>query len=71
MILDPGVIESLLCRVSRRDVFLDEALKELFGLRRMSWERLMIEMEVTFDNIANDFELRVSWERYFARKHNV
>ena len=31
----------------------------------------MIEMEVTFDNIANDFELRVSREWYFARKHNI
>ena len=31
----------------------------------------MVEMEVTFDNIADDFKLRVSWERYLARKHNV
>ena len=31
----------------------------------------MIEMEVTFDNIANDFELRVSRERNLAGKHDV
>ena len=31
----------------------------------------MVEMEVTFDDIADDFKLRVSWERHLARKHNV
>jgi len=28
----------------------------------MSLERLMIEMEVSFDDIADDFQLGVTWE---------
>ena len=31
----------------------------------------MVEMEITFDDIADDFELRVSWEWHLARKHDV
>ena len=31
----------------------------------------MVEMEVAFDYITNNFELRVPWERNFTRKHNV
>ena len=37
----------------------------------MSWERLVIEMKVTFDDITNNFELWVAWEWHFAGEHDV
>ena len=37
----------------------------------MSLERLMVEMEVTLNDISNDLKLRVTWEGYLSREHDV
>ena len=51
--------------------FFYQALQKLFRLRGVSRERLMVEMEVSLDHISDNFQLRVTWERNFARKHDV
>ena len=55
-VLDPGVIECLLCRVSLVNILNNEALEEILSFLRMLLERFVIEMEVSFDYVSNDFE---------------
>ena len=65
------MIEGFLSWVARLDFFLDQALQEFFGLPRVSWEGLMIEVEVTLNHIAYDLELWVTRERHFSWEHDV
>ena len=37
----------------------------------MSLERLMIEVEISLDDVSNDLKLRVTWEGDFPREHDV
>ena len=55
MVLNPGVIVGLLSSESLRHVFFYHALKEFFRLMRVSGERLVIEMEIAFNDISDDF----------------
>ena len=55
-VLDPRVIESLLCCVSLVNILNNEALEEILSFLRMLLERFVIEMEVSFDYVSNDFE---------------
>ena len=55
MVLNPRVVEGLLSRESLVDVLLDQALQELLCLRGVLRERLVIEMKVSFDYVANNF----------------
>ena len=57
MVLNPGVIVGLLSSESLRHVFFYHALKEFFRLMRVSGERLVIEMEIAFNDISDDFQL--------------
>ena len=50
------MIECLLCRVSLVNILNNEALEEILGFLRMLLERFVIEMEVSFDYVSNDFE---------------
>lgn len=69
--MDPGVIERLICGIPRLNIFLNQTHEELLRLWRVSLERLVIEMEVTFNDITNDFKLRISWEGHFTREHDI
>ena len=53
------------------DVFHDQTLQKLFGFLRMLRERLMLKVELPFDDVSDDFQLRIAWKGYFATKHNV
>jgi hypothetical protein len=50
------MIVSLLSSKSLVDIFDDQALQEIFDLFGMLREGVMIEMEFTFDHIANNFQ---------------
>lgn len=34
-------------------------------------ERLVLKVELPFDDVSDYFQLRIAWKRYFATKHNV
>lgn len=65
------MIERLICCIPRRNIFLDQAHQKLLSLWRVSLEGFMIEMEVTFNDIADDFKLRIAWEGHFTWKHDI
>jgi len=50
------MIVSLLSIKSLADIFDDQALQEILDLFGMLREGFMIEMEFTFDHIADDFQ---------------
>ena len=31
----------------------------------------MVEVEVAFDDVSDDFELRISWEWHLSREHDI
>ena len=51
------MIESLICCEALIHVLYDEALEEFLCFWRVLLERLVVEMEITFDDVADDFEL--------------
>jgi hypothetical protein len=48
------------------DVLHDQALQKLFRLLRMLRERLVLKVELPFDDVSDDFKLRIARKRYFA-----
>jgi len=50
------MIERLICGKALIHIFYDKALEEFFCFRRVFLERFMVEMEITFDDIADDFK---------------
>lgn len=65
------MLKRLYCTKSLTNVFLNQVLEEFFRLLGMSLERFVVEVKVTFDHIADDFEFRVPREGHLARQHNV
>ena len=65
------MIVSLLSSKSLVDILDDQALQEIFDLFGMLREGVMIEMEFTFDHIANNFQFWVSGKWYFSTKHDI
>ena len=56
LVLNPWVGESLVGGESLVNILDDEALQELLRLWCVLLERLVVEMEVTFDDVADNFE---------------
>ena len=53
-------------------VVLDKALLyEVFALFTDGLECLMVEVELTLDNILNNLWLSTPWEWNFSRQHNI
>ena len=57
IVLDPGVAEGLFCCETLVHILHNEALQELLGIWRVLRERLVIEMKVTLDDVADDLQL--------------
>lgn len=49
----------------------NEALEKILRLFGMLRERLVLEVELTLDDVAYDFKLRITRERDFAAQHDV
>jgi len=65
-ILNPWMIESLFSCIPLAGIFYNKTFQELFCLWWVPWERFMVKVKVTFDDVSNDFKLWISWERYLS-----
>jgi hypothetical protein len=52
---NPRMVHCLLSSESLVHVFANQSQKELFSLRGVSLKGLVVEVEVTFNDIPNDF----------------
>lgn len=50
------------------DVFFQKVADKVFALIGDISERLVVEVELPFYNIANDFQFVSAWEGYFPRE---
>ena len=70
-VLDPWMSICLFCGKALVDVLHDETLQEVFSFWRMLLERLVVEVEISLDHVANDFKFRITREGHLTRQHDV
>jgi hypothetical protein len=68
---NPRMVHCLLSCESLVHVFANQSQKELFSLRGVSLEGLVVEVEITFNDVTNDFKFRVSREGHLTREHDI